>query len=249
MATTEARAESPTCASDNSTRSSGKRSCVSGAMHHFAAALQEEASLHTRNDKHWFIIDPRTNRHLKYLDIMTSTALIFTAIVTPYEVGFIRSSNVDTLFVLNRLVDFLFLIDLVLQFVIMVPPHAGSSNTRWVDDPNSIGARYLRGWFPLDFGSILVSTFDIIAVSKPDSEDGRPAETNFKALRVLRALRLTKLVRLVRGSRIFLRWQMRLAINCKRRRSRIQAAPLRQRAHACARSTTLRRIKLRPPAQ
>ena len=51
MATTEARAESPTCASDNSTRSSGKRSCVSGAMHHFAAALQEEASLHTRNDK------------------------------------------------------------------------------------------------------------------------------------------------------------------------------------------------------
>ena len=70
----------------------------------------------------WFVLDPRSSRFIPIWDAVTAFALIFTIIVTPYEVGFVPgeySSAVDTLFVLNRIVDSIFFVDMMLQFVIM----------------------------------------------------------------------------------------------------------------------------------
>jgi len=35
--------------------------------------------------KLWYRIDPRTSRRLQYWDALTTLALLFTALVTPYE--------------------------------------------------------------------------------------------------------------------------------------------------------------------
>ena len=64
----------------------------------------------------WYIIDPRTNSVVGYWDLLTSLALVFTALVTPIEVGFLtaptgaaRISN--GLFWTNRVVDLIFVSD------------------------------------------------------------------------------------------------------------------------------------------
>ena len=59
-------------------------------------------------------------------------------------------------------------------------------------------------WFYLDVFSILTSLFDIVG-----GEDTQ----GLMVLRIVRVLRLAKLVRLARGSRIFKKWEMSMAIN------------------------------------
>ena len=78
------------------------------------------------------MIDPRTNQFIAYWDLVTTLGLVFTAIVTPFEVAFLegprsvadigeRFGSVGWLFCVNRLLDMLFTIDLVLQFRLMYP--------------------------------------------------------------------------------------------------------------------------------
>ncbi len=43
-------------------------------------------------------------------DAITSLALLFCAFVTPYEVAFVGSVSINTLFVLNRIIDSIFLL-------------------------------------------------------------------------------------------------------------------------------------------
>ena len=54
-------------------------------------------------------------------EALLAVALCFTAIITPYEVGFLElsTSPLDGLFIVNRVVDVIFLIDLVLHFFLM----------------------------------------------------------------------------------------------------------------------------------
>ena len=76
------------------------------------------------SDERMTIIDPRTSLWLGVWDITTSFALVFTAIFTPIEVGFMSTPDnrwADPLFIVNRGVDLIFLIDVLLQFCIMVP--------------------------------------------------------------------------------------------------------------------------------
>ena len=65
------------------------------------------------NVRAWWVLDPRVNHAVGYWDLVTTAALIFTAIVTPMEVGFMepvapeeRWSN--GLFLANRMVDIVF---------------------------------------------------------------------------------------------------------------------------------------------
>ena len=44
---------------------------------------------------------------------VTVIALIFTAIVTPYEIAVLRSVDFDTLWVLNTIVNIVFFVDMV----------------------------------------------------------------------------------------------------------------------------------------
>ena len=70
-----------------------------------------------------FVIDPRKSKHVGKLDCATGVCLIFTAIVTPFEVALLPSPTdaAEPLFVINRVVDFIFTVDMVLQFFLMYP--------------------------------------------------------------------------------------------------------------------------------
>lgn len=158
--------------------------------------------------KRWWIIDPRVNTKINYWDGVTMLALVFTAFVTPYEVGFIEIPPAERLesplFWVNRAVDVIFACDVVLQFCLAYSVTAGGGKY-WEFDAGAIALHYVTSpWFFLDTFSIGVSAFDIF---------GSDEASSLSALRAVRTLRLIKLVRLTRGSRVFKRWEMRFSIN------------------------------------
>jgi len=182
---------------------------------------QKRAAGETRDFS--IVIDPRTSTWIGYWDGVTSLALIFTAIITPVEVGFMEAPTTwearlnDGLFITNRVVDCIFIYDMLLQFFTMYPAEDETSSSssqvtggsHWVGDVRSIARHYmLSKWFVLDSTSIGVSLLDVFG----GAGDGAGA-SRIAALRAVRVLRLLKLVRLARGSRIFKRWEMRLSIN------------------------------------
>jgi hypothetical protein len=61
----------------------------------------------------WYIIDPGSVR-MSTWDACTALALIFTALATPFEVGFMPPprSATETLFIVNRLIDGIFFVDM-----------------------------------------------------------------------------------------------------------------------------------------
>lgn len=173
----------------------------------------------------WFIIDPRTSNLSNVIDMLTGVALIFTVIVAPFEVSFLTPpSDVDALFVCNRIVDAIFVIDVTMQFLIMYPTSGESlEGAKWEDDPLKIAKRYLTSWFLIDVVSIGVSSFDFYSVtqgaSRTVTDDGgvvvmqADVISKFKLLRIVRVLRLVKLLRIVRASRILKRFETRVSIN------------------------------------
>ena len=145
--------------------------------------------------------------------MLTAIALIFTVIVTPCEVSFLPpTSNVDVLFVLNRVIDAIFLLDMALQFVLMHPKD-GSEASKWEENPVKIAVSYLTSWFIIDAFSQGVSGLDWYSISSHAEEAGTAGISKLKVLRVVRVLRLVKLARLLRASRILKRWETRVAIN------------------------------------
>ena len=158
-------------------------------------------------------------------DFVTTVALLFTAIVTPFEVGFMDSPETpDTLFVLNRIVDVVFIFDMVIQFFLMYRRSGGgdgidATNAAWETSLRRIARRYLFGegtipigWFYIDFFSIVPSYFDIEPLVRGnDPASGTTSET-LKAVRVARALRLFKLVRLFRTSRVLRRLEIMISM-------------------------------------
>ena len=68
--------------------------------------------------RQWWIVDPRD---VAWWDAATSLALLFTALVTPFEVSYLPppESADEALFVINRLVDLVFIADVVLHFFLM----------------------------------------------------------------------------------------------------------------------------------
>lgn len=174
----------------------------------------------------WFLIDPRHSLTMKVWDVVTCTALLFTAVITPYEVGFLPppESSTEVLFILNRMIDIVFLIDIGIHFILMYPATDSDQSVIWVQSPKRIMLHYLKTWFLIDTISSLVSITDIVAVYEQDASDFNGLDkvelahqigqrNNLRTLKTLRTLRLLKMVRLFRGSRIFKRWETRLAIN------------------------------------
>ena len=148
----------------------------------------------------------------QYWDLCTAAALVYTAIVTPYEVAFLAPPSPsekwsDSVFIINRCVDVIFIIDMFVQFRTAYKRVDIVHGSKWITDPKAIAIHYVRSsWFYLDLFSILTSLFDILGGEDTDS---------LTVLRVVRVLRLAKLVRLMRGSRIFKKWEMSFAINYK----------------------------------
>ena len=79
-------------------------------------SLEKQRQKKQRAARH--LIDPRQSKYIGHWDTLTSVALIFTALVTPFEVSFLEPptlSSLDALFFINRLIDAVFTCDMVLQ--------------------------------------------------------------------------------------------------------------------------------------
>lgn len=165
-------------------------------------SMQEEVSklrARLKNSNNLFALEPHSRR-MRQWDGVTFMALIFTAVVTPVEVAFTNASRLQSheipIFIINRLVDLIFTTDMVLQF--FVAYYDESLGGILVKSRSLIAQRYLRGWFLIDFVSLL--PFDLI-----NSLDTSAGSLNF--LKSLRLLRLLKLFRVIRASRILARWE------------------------------------------
>ena len=68
-----------------------------------------------------FLIGPRKSTFIGYWDLITGLALIFTATVTPWEVGFgeAPTTALEAMFLFNRFIDSIFVLDMCLQFRLM----------------------------------------------------------------------------------------------------------------------------------
>ena len=144
------------------------------------------------------LINPRSIWVSRW-DLVTSAALLFTATVTPLEVGLGRPTTYDTLFVVNQGVNLIFAIDVVIQFFMPVPdPKTGEL----LRDRKAIAMKYIKSWFPLDLATIL--PVDLIEVFGLFGDEG---SSGLRSVRLLRVLRLAKLLRMLRASRIIQRWQ------------------------------------------
>ena len=172
---------------------------------------QVRAQLAARRSRR--IIHPRESKWAQYWDTCSLVMVLFTAIVTPYEVGISTPTPIwdltatqYPLFVINRIVDAFFMVDLGLSFFLayQLPPHKGGA---WVIDQRQIARHYLCSWFPADLISVL--PFDL-AMSVGLFEGGGSL---LRLPRTIRLLRLVKLLRLMRASRILARWQASLGVS------------------------------------
>lgn len=90
-----------------------------------------------------WLIDPRTSMRVGYWDAVASLALVFTAIVTPFEVALIEDDGVTALFVINRLIDLIFIFDIGLQFFLITERGTGAG-TYYLTKQKDIATHYLN---------------------------------------------------------------------------------------------------------
>ena len=163
-----------------------------------------------------WVIDPRRSKFIGKWDALVTLALIYTALLTPFEVAFLESNSSLTITVWNRFVDIVFTADMCLQFCLMYRTTEESlGGSRWISDAYSIAHHYVTTWFFIDLIAVLVAILDLPGVLKESDDVTHQDVSSLKLLRVLRVLRLIKLVRLLRASRMIHRWETRIAISYK----------------------------------
>ena len=134
--------------------------------------------------------------------------MLFTAIVTPYEVALLET-RLDGLFVVNKLVDAVFILDIVLTF------HTSyvDENFTLVTDLRLIRAKYLRGWFAVDVVSVL--QFDVLELilNNGDSDSDVGQLKAVRMLRILRLFKMLKMLRVLRASKYFKRYENHISVS------------------------------------
>ena len=163
------------------------------------------------------MIDPVNAEWTAYWDLMMMLLLTIVLFLTPYEVAFLPPS-VGVLFFINRFLDLIFICDLVIQFFLAYQngPEKGST---WVKSLPMIRKRYLKGWFAVDFLSVLPFwTFGMVINSQnddgagADESGGSGAESLLRVVRAVRLLRLIKLGKVLGMSRILKRYESHMDV-------------------------------------
>lgn len=151
----------------------------------------------------WYLINP-DGAMMQRWDAVTTVALVFTAIVTPFEVACLRPESSSTpflelaknpLWVANQIVNLVFVVDMGFSFFTIYRESA-KKGSALVKDLKRIRQKYVKGWFAVDVVSIV--PFGFI-----------PGAESLGILRMLRIVRLLKLARVLRASRIYQRFQAR----------------------------------------
>jgi len=167
-----------------------------------------------------WVIDPRHSRIMAKWDITMLIALIFTALITPVEVSFLdEGAYVTPMFVVNRVVDLIFTTDLFLTFNVAYQENLDNGG-HWVMNKRVLARHYLRGWFLLDFVSVL--PFWTISLTWDDpfgratvGSDGNPgalARTTV-LFRVVKLLRMLRIARVFKASRVLQRVLLDFVMN------------------------------------
>lgn len=92
------------------------------------------------------IIDPRTSTFIGNWDLITLALLLFTVLITPYEVVFLTpSKTVTALFAINRFVDGCFMFDMYVQFNLSYEARVEDGGG-WILDRRRIRNHYLSFW-------------------------------------------------------------------------------------------------------
>ena len=146
------------------------------------------------------LLNPK-GKFLQYWDFCTMFALVYTMLVTPYEVGLDIPTQLDSLMIANQVVAFIFLIDIFVQFFLPTPLR---DNANYERRHAVLALNYLlSGWLFIDV--ITVIPWDILVWQ--GVLDGKT-----KSMKLLRILRLVKLVKVLSASRIIQRWDHTLGI-------------------------------------
>ena len=164
------------------------------------------------------LVDPRRSmRWLQYWDVVSITALLYVAIITPYETAFLppAKSMLEPVFVINQVVAAIFLFDFLLQFNLIQQITTRDGDKKWVSDRATLVRHYLHGWMLIDLVSIAVSFFDFLPfiVGAEGARAGTASPVDLKLLRVLRTLKIVRMVKLLTGSRVIRKYEVRVAIN------------------------------------
>ena len=133
------------------------------------------------------IINPRANKYIVYWDTMTFLALMFTAILTPWEVCLIKGTPSWKWTLANWIVNTIFIIDMVVQFFLAYQETTRKGG-RWITDRKLIIKHYLYGWFWIDFVSVI--DYDAIGraiVKELGGSDEKSGSTNL--LRLVKTIR------------------------------------------------------------
>jgi hypothetical protein len=102
------------------------------------------------------------NPTLHKWDIVMILAILFSAVVTPFEVAFIET-KFDALFIVNRIVDALFVVDMYIQFHLMYY----DEDHKMVKHRGRIAHKYLTAWFIIDL--VAIFPFDQMKYVMPES--------------------------------------------------------------------------------
>ena len=165
-------------------------------------SLQEDiARMRKRLSGSNYLIDPAKKR-MQQWDLITMMGLLYTAIVTPVEVGFSSSGELHVVFFVNRCVDLVFTVDLILNFFTMYRDE--TKGFALIKNHRMIVKRYLYTWFTLDLLSII--PYELLPLPKA-----------FRAVRLIRLMRLLKLARVAKASRVLARYETKLSITYAQR--------------------------------
>lgn len=127
---------------------------------------------------------------MQVFDLVTLVAIAFTAIVTPYEIGFVSD---DSIFELpNLLITSTFALGMILEFFLpyRVPYSQGG---HLIKNHKQIALHYAQTWLLIDIGATV--PWDAILA-------GGGGGPGLKSMKMLRLSRLMKLGRIIKASRI-----------------------------------------------
>ncbi|CAK0874979.1 unnamed protein product, partial [Prorocentrum cordatum] len=154
-----------------------------------------------------YIINPDESRFLLRWDIFIAVLLVIVAILAPFETAFLEV-NFDGLFVINHFIDVAFATDLVLQFFTIRKDENNKDIVRHCD----IAKAYLKGWFWVDFSSI-VPVDAIMMLMGRKTNSALDSLRTVKVVRLMRFLRLVRLLRLSKFQVIIARWHANVGMS------------------------------------
>ena len=129
----------------------------------------------------WYMIDPRTSKHIAKWDTVLVLALVVTALLTPYEVAFLPAPlKADWVFWANRIIDIVFMIDMIVTCFRMVSITSVVEGMRWISTPKELLRMYAKsGWLFIDGTTLIISLMDVVYPLLP--RDDSSSLRKFKA--------------------------------------------------------------------